>query len=57
MYGSVPEFPSVQFPYDFEHLPDAKIPLPYPSAAVTLGSLNVIQFFTLSPNVLKQNSA
>lgn len=57
MYGSVPEFPTVQLPYSLEHLPGAKNPVSYPSAATTLGSLNVIQFFTLSPKVLKQKSA
>ncbi|KAF9671338.1 hypothetical protein SADUNF_Sadunf12G0036900 [Salix dunnii] len=44
-----PKLPAEQFPNALEHLPGANNPLSYPSAATTLGSLNVIQFFTRSP--------
>jgi hypothetical protein len=58
MYGSVVELPSSQpKPKGNEHRRGGRIPWSNPPIVSMLGSLTVLQYFTLSPKFLKHTSA
>jgi len=54
MYGSVVELPPLQGkPNGDEHRCGGRIPSSYPPTVSMLGSLTVLQYFTLLPKFLK----
>jgi hypothetical protein len=58
MYGSVVELPPLQGkPNGDEHRRGGRIPSSYPPTVSMLGSLTVVQYFTLLPKFLKHTSA
>jgi len=57
MKGSLSEFPQLQLPNEPEQRDGGYTPVLYPQIIATFGSLNVTQYFTLSPKYLKHISA